>query len=640
MQIDSTQIQKYLSGVAEDYILELISKPQLCMGFIYKAKNKIQQLLTQQLLILDDLLISLKYVKNTEKQITNTLTSAKTTATQMGYGQTAVDKYKSKLAKFLSQANIKSGNSDEFAKTDVDAKEDIFGAIKTFMEIQEQLEILISNFKNTEEDLKKIDVRKLLKIAANKVSTELPLLDESKNDVSKISLAIDLYSSASVLEYLESLSSFYEEVFSPILSSSKPKDMSFKGKSEEVTAQSYSLPYPRVVTSGEFKFTTDTIHSIDFPSTAAKNRAYILSESVNPTFDIPPNTRLYLKITAPIPPAGSPLLPETFVTDVGVIPITIPSGIQSFASVASAITAGMLVNNVMIVPTQFGYADHFSINGSNRLMIYGDSAVTKIEVISAPIGYVPILTFIPAKPSNHESLGLAIGASQPIDTPSYKDVKDCISYTYPITQETDRLLLTAQTGVNPPLTFQTGLATELGFTNFLPPGNRFTLTPLVNPRDYGVYDGCIFINQIFVDGNTIIGTCPIGEFELEINSDLINLKTLLSISYTSPKDFLKIWGAIFDNPTSSQIIAAENYTKNLIQYLTQLNISLTFIAKESPLLKDVNNYLRVLENKGLDKQVDLLVSCQFSNFFNSTENNKTYGIDLMNSIEEGIKNVP
>lgn len=639
MQVDSTQIQKYLSGVTEDYILELISQPQLCMGFMYKTKNKIQQLLTQQLLILDDLLISLKYVKNIEKQITNTLTSAKTIATQIGYGQTIVDKYKNKLAKFLSQTNIKSGNFDEFAKTDIDAKEDIFGAVKTFIEIQKQIDVLITNFKKSEENLKKIDISTLLKKAANNISAELTALDENKNDVSKISLAIDLYSSASVLEHLESIGSFYEKVFSPILSSTDPVDMNFLGKSENVTAFSYSSPYPQITTSGEFKFTTPTVYSIDFPSTSSKGRAYVLSSTSTPVFNIPTNTRLYLKITAPIPPASSPLLPELFSTDVGVIPITIPSGTQSFSTVASAITAGLLVNNIMLIPTQFGYAEHFAINGSNRLLIYGNSTVAKIEVISAPVGYAPVNVFTLANTSNHTALGLTLGESQPISTPSYQDIKDCISYTYPISQEANKLLLLGQTGINPILSFQPGLATDLGFTNFNPPGNRFTLNPLVNPRDYGIYDGAIFKDEITIDGNIIIGTCPIGIFPIEINSDLIKLKNLIKIEYTSPKSFFDIWGVIIDNPTSSQILAAEKYTKDLKQYLINVNQNLNFVAKDSPLLTKSNSYLKMLESKGLDRQVELLISCLFFEFFTSTSNDKTYGIDLMTNIEESIKNV-
>jgi hypothetical protein len=609
------------------------------MGLIYKTKNHIQQLITQQLIILNDLLVSLKYVKNTEKNITNTLVNAKTTVTQIGYGQNVIDKYKTKLAKFLSEANIKSGNSDEFAKTDIDAKEDIFGAVKTFMEIQTQLDFLVENFKNTEKDLKKIDIEKLLKNAANKIGTELPALDDSKNDVSKISLAIDLYSSASVLEYLSSMSSFYEKVFSPILSSKNPIDMNFVGKSEEVESFSYSLTYPQTTTSGEFKFTANNVYSIDFPSSSAKNKAYVLSSTTNPTFTIPTNTRLYLKITAPIPPAGIALLPETFVTDVGVVPITLPTGVQSFSSIASAITAGLLVNDIMLVPTQFGYAEHFAVNGTNRLMIYGNSTVTKIEIISAPIGYTPPLTFIPAKPSNHESLGLSLGSSQPINTPLYKDIKDCVSYTYPITQEADRLLIKGQTGTNPTLTFQSGLAIELGFTNFSPPKNRFTLFPLVNPRDYEIYDGCIFKDELTIDGNVLVGTCPIGTFPIEINADLIKVKSFLSFSYDSPDKFLDVWGVIFDNPTSTQILSAEEYTKKLIIYLTEVNNNLIFEAKNSPILQKTNNYLRLLENKGLDRQIDLLTSCRFSEFFDTTSDNKTYGIDLMHSIEEGIKNV-
>jgi hypothetical protein len=73
--------------------------------------------------------------------------------------------------------------------------------------------------------------------------------------------------------------------------------------------------------------------------------------------------------------------------------------------------------------------------------------------------------------------------------------------------------------------------------------------------------------------------------------------------------------------------------------LTEVNNNLIFEAKNSPILQKTNNYLRLLENKGLDRQIDLLTSCRFSEFFDTTSDNKTYGIDLMHSIEEGIKNV-
>jgi hypothetical protein len=321
------------------------------------------------------------------------------------------------------------------------------------------------------------------------------------------------------------------------------------------------------------------------------------------------------------------------------VPITLPSGIQSFSTVATAITNGLLLNDVTITLTQFGYAEHFAINGSNRLLIYGNSNVTKIEVIPPPAYVFPVFNVVTAKASNNDALFLPFQTSYPVSQPKYKDIADCISYTYPLSIENNKLKIVGQTGLTPSLTFQTGLSTDLGFTSFSVPKNEFTLIPLVNPKDYGVYDGCIFNDELSIDGNTIKGNCPAGIFDVSIYPDLVKLKPISKITKKPFDEFESIWGPILSSPSPEQILAAEKYTTDLLAYLNNLLTSFNFTAKSSPLLTDADNYLKILENKGLDKLVNYLLASKFSTFFFAAEDEKSFGLALMSKIEKSIKNV-
>lgn len=645
--ITTSQLSLYLSGSGvPDFILNILSKPQILLAFMYKSKNNIQALLKQQVVILNDMLSSIEYIKNVEKTLPGNLVEAQTAILQSTYAGTVdVSKYKDKITSFLNPANIRSGSSESFGKTNIDSKEDITSDIQTFKGLQAQLDTAISSFNNIEEDLKSIDIVKTItKNLSSSISERLPTLNDNKDQVSKIGLSIDLFSSVSALQFINSLD-INNGVFAPLVSNTIPADLNIVGISESIKATALSNVYPQSTTHSDFKFTVDgTVYAIDFPSIVAKGRKYVVSTQSSTSYTIPANRRLYVKVTCPTLPQQQVLLPENILTPPGVIGIDVPAGTYTVSSIANIITSGLNVVDTGAVLTQFGFCSEFGKIGSNRLMIYGKSDVTNIEIVPEPGVYNTItFLYVSAKASCHNELFLQFGSTP---TLSYQDLRDCVNYYYPITLEENRLRLSSGTsGPNSTLTFQTSISTDIGFTNFVPIVNSFSLNSkgtTLNPRDFGLYDGVIFQGPLTINGNDLIGNSPYGTFNVIIYPDLIKLRDILSLtkSYKSPIEFDSVWSPILSDPSPAQILAAKAYTKNLISYLQDYINKLEYTAKDSPILKVANDLLNLLESKNLTALISYLNNSQFSKFFNAAlnENDSSLGLTLMKTIEDGVKN--
>ncbi len=652
LQVDTSQLSLYLENAGvPDFVISLLSKPQVLLAFMYKTGNAVQALLAQQNLVLNDLLNSLTYVRNTEKTLNTNLTEAKIVLSRFdSSGKIQVDKYKEKIMAFLKDANVKSGSSDQFGKTNIDSQEDIFVGVQAFLSIQQALSLLITNLASVKEDIATLTVvNTITKNLSTFNITRLTQLDESKNDVSKVGLAIDLFSSVTVFDYLASVANFNEAIFQPLVSKTIPVNMSILAKSEDLVATSLSNPYPQTISHNDFRVAIDgTPITVDFPSTNAMGRAYVLASQGSASYNIPVNTRLYVKVTCPILPAAITLTPEGFQVPSGYIPIDIPSGTQTFSSIIGSITSGLFVNDTGMIPTQFATCDHFSTGVTDRIMIYGKSDVTSIEIVSAPGDYNHLTgLYTQARASCHDSLFLSLGKSNPVNQPSFLDLRDCLNLEFPVSLENNCLRITSgSVGVGSSVEFQTSIATDIGFTDNEPEPTKFNLISngvALNPLDLGLYNGCLLNNTpITISGNDIIYAGPNGTFEVSIFTDLIKMLPIIQKlkTYKPPVDFERVWTPILSNPTNGQIETARVYTSSLKASIEAFSSGLLFKAENSSILEQANQLLNVLESRGLTLLETNLNQSRFSDFFNNalTTDKSSYGLQLMSTIEKGVKN--
>ena len=638
----------------ESYYLPFLTKPQLCLILFLKSKNVLLSLLKKQLQIVDSISYSIKYLNNIEDTITTSMTDLKVALLQLEASQqtTALKDYQDKVKVFLSKLALKSGSSQEMAQTNIDSKEDIYTALQTFLLVDKDIQKLLSNLKSFNKQLEQVNLgSSVVKNISIESRNQITSLDLQKNEVSNVSIATNLLSSSSLLSYFTKVPSLIEGVYSPLVSNTLPASEEIYGYPESLAAVSLSNSYPQTVTHDEFKATIDgTSYTIPFPSLAAKSRVYLRASQSSTSFTIPTNSRLYLKITCPVLP-NSRLLPEGPLCPIGTLAIDLPSGVQSFSTIASTITTALLAFDTGLVPVQFGFCSEFIVNGSKILMIYGKSDVTQLEIVTPPGEWNNTTgIYTPAYQSAHTALFLSYSKSEPLNTPSYTDLLAVVGTYLPISLVNDKLQITSNlTGSASSLAFTSSISTDIGFTNAVPVTNTIVLKSrgqTLNPTILGLYSGCIYKDTL---GNTAVITVLNNALTLSItvpNEQKVQLQIYPDCTFAVQSlllviqsiqnhaaQFTDTLGPLIIYPTLQQIEVAKLYLEQLKTTLTTLIANLTYSIKASPLKNIVDSLLTELEQKGLDKLAVSLTQCDLQGFFSGQVNSSSFGLQTMTSME-------
>ena len=653
--ISNENLTNYLQQTkVPSYYLNFLTIPQLCLVLFNKARNRLLTLLKTQLQILDTINNGLLFITNYEKPVTASLTDLKVPLLQIDLSGNFnnLDNYKKKVTDFLSTLSLKSGSSNTFAQSSIDSQEDIYTSFLAFSTVQKDIDVLLANLKSFESQLQAVDLYKtVVQNLSNYSRSQIDNIDQQKDDISKISIATDLLASTSVMDYFKNLGTLIDGVYLPIVSNKIPASEEIYGYPELVSAISISNEYPQTTTHQDFKVTIDgTAHSIDFPSTSAKGRSYLLATQSAASYTIPVNTRLYIKITCPTLPM-SRLLPEGPLCPIGTLAIDLPSGVQTFSAIATAITNGLYAFDTGAVMVHFGYCEAFSIAGSNRLLIYGKSDVTQLEIVTGPGKWVGVTgIYTPSYDSCNSALFFNYSKSQPTNSPSYQDLKDCLAYYIPITFALNKLQIQSPTtGPNSSIVFTTSIATDIGFINSNPQPSYLTLksrsVALVLTK-LNVYTGCYYqdvygnLCQLVVNGNQIqlpIAVPNVEKIQLEIFPDLtFVVKAMLPIVKSILPYAEKLGetlSPILNNPTSTQIIIAKNYTSQIISSINSIVTMLTIDVKDSVFIQLVNTLLNQLESAGLSKLIANLNNLDLSSFFAAQMDDSSFGLKTMSKIE-------
>ncbi len=653
--VSNENLQTYLQqSKVPGYYLSFLATPQLSLVLFNKCRNKLLTLLKSQLEIISLMKNALLFISNYEKPITASMTDLKIPLLQFDTSGNLnnLEDYKKRVTSFLSTLPLKSGSSNTFAQTAIDSQEDIYTGLLTFFAVQKDIDALLVKMKSFETQLAEIDLYKtVVRNLSNYSRNQIDNIDQQKDDISKISIATDLLASTSVMEYFKNLGSLIDGVYLPIVSNKIPASEEIYGYPEQVSAIAVSNEYPQTITHQDFKVAIDgTNYSVDFPSTNAKGRSYLLATQSSASYSIPVNTRLYIKITCPTLPM-SRLLPEGPLCPIGTLAIDIPSGTQTFTAIATAITNGLYAFDTTAVMVHFGYCEAFSIAGSNRLLIYGNSDITELEIVTGPGKWDNVTgIYTSSYASCHSELFFNYSKSAPINTPSYQDLKDCLLYYFPVELILNKLQITSPTtGPNSSISFSSSISTDLGFTNSLPQPSYLLLKSKgveANLSLLRIYSDCYYQDvygnfcQLIVNGNQIelpISIPNVEKIELKIFPDLTFIvKEILGIikMITSYSDKLEeTWLPILNNPTNTQIIVAKRYLDQVAISITNIVSSLTIDVKNSPLTQLTNSLFNQLESMGLTKLVNNLNSLDLTSFFAAQMDDSSFGLDTMSKIE-------
>ena len=93
------------------------------------------------------------------------------------------------------------------------------------------------------------------------------------------------------------------------------------------------------------------------------------------------------------------------------------------------------------------------------------------------------------------------------------------------------------------------------------------------------------------------------------------------------------------NPTTAAISAASNLVQDLAAHVTALQAILDIYS--APLVEGVDRIIETYRQQGADRAVDVLISAQFSTFFNLTQNETSYNGDLREAVRQvNINDLP
>lgn len=637
--IDLSFLDTYLDSF-ENILFMFINNQNLPLCFIYKANNKLTKLLTDYINLIDTLISSINYINNLEKKPKSSTDVQTSILLSKGNATTQL---KDKLFSYVSSfQDFKTSSNNEIKESNIDSSENIYAAIAYLEQINIQILELVNNISSFPP---KISFEELRLTLLDKLLNIVKQTESASTNQSPISSLINLVSSFS---FYENATNTYN-VYSPLVSKTIPKDLSIYAIQQKTFAEAMSNAFPQPTTSTLFLMNIDGVaFSIPFPSFLGQGRTYMLGSGTS--FNIPPNTRLYFKFNSTPLPHSSFLIPEGFAIDDGYIAIEIPAGVISLTTLIDTLNAGFNEFDTSFVKRQFATAAHFS-NGTNRLLIYGNTFVDSFSIIPPP-GFYNTATFIYTSANNscNNEVNLPFGTSKNPLLPDYKDLVDCINYFSPnvsIQENRIRVLSTKQ-GASASLNFPASISTDIGLSNTNSFAEEVFLQSngqTVSPTSLGIVTGYKLKDVrgehiINVSNSITYNDIPnLDKFDVEIYTDLINIvkNILLKVSFTNKHtELINLIRPLVNKPTIEQLNEAKNKLPILKQYYQGVLSSLSFIAVNSPLLELSNKLLAFLEQKGYTKLIDYLNKADFENFFTAVKEKKN--LSFNQALADSISN--
>lgn len=633
--IDLSFLDTYLD-IYEQIQYLFLTNQNLPLVFEFKTINRIRKYLVDYVSILNSISNSLNYIRNFEKEGKS---SASLETQILLSNAKSSEEIKKSLYEYLSALqNFKTTSTENIAESDIDALENIYTGLVYLSEINNAVEPLLSNSRKFPPSL---DFSHLRNSLLDKLSIFVKQTESAKKLQSPISSVINLISSFSFYE--NSLDSY--DVYSPVVSPNRPKDLNIYAKREAVKAVATSNPFPQTVSHTDFRATIDgNSYTIPFPSSIGQGRIYILSSVVN-TINITTNKRLYLNIAGILKPKGL-LLPEGVQLEDGILAIDFPAGSYTRDSIVSTINAGLTYPDNALGTTNFGSCSAFSIS-LDRFVISINALFPTFSVVMNPGSWNNVTgVYTNSRPSCHEEIGLLLSSDKSYTNIDYQDLRDCISYYFPITLSNDVLVIeSVNSGESASITFSNSISTDIGFTDVVSINNSISLysgQEVQNPISLGVDVGYSIVDD---NGKHVITSLiPItyssppnkNSFNVNIYTDLVDIvKNYLFTSISLPhKEILNIWTPIINNPLPEQVNEARSKTKVYIDKIQQSINLITYTVQNSALFTSANDLLELLESKGYNKLIFYLDNADFSSFFTAleTKSNLSFNQALADSL--------
>lgn len=675
------EVQASLESVAVAFLLS----PQVALYFVLLAKNALQQNIQSDIDIIDYLIKATDDVENPDTQITDTSDLVEAQAAlvevdrlgRLGSDVKAYDRYSSAVNRFLDRrlaSSLKRRRRNEFERSGFEAKQDLFRVLAAFEPVHSLLSSKLSTLSNSITDFESVDLTRIVSTrTVSKVRTSLQkvLKTITNGTSSKTVVALELLAGAAALQSISNV----RKIFDPLVDtgtfptgreirvSAEPAKARARGTEVDLTYDLSGVSPPWV-----FAMTVDpengggTPFSVTLPHASASGRAWVASARADDGFGnfTITDDKLYVQLEGPAPTYPDPVV---------IVTVTLPTGVQTFSTLVStidsALSAGGYGNCVELAPNSF------------RFLIYGDSAVTKITLRSAIQGSFDISgNYTASDPVANETLGFVDDQeSRDIGLFTPEELADLLglNITGATFEAVDNALEIESDleSVDSSLLFSAGVADELGFSGEVRSEPSYLVLvedgEEVDPTSLGLTAGSM-VAVIDLDDTSRSINDPIASFDgthmvfesslplprvdsqtVRVVSPLVQaVQTVLGIvrPYVGTFDddsiaFQRLLSPLLSRPTLAQVNDAKSGLQEVRARLDTLRTDLMAVTvreDQTEFVTVARSIIASLEERGLDRAVDLLAEGSFSSFFSLTSEIASKSSRFMKAIEEVGRN--
>ncbi len=662
------EINALLETVATTFLLY----PQATLPIILRAKNSLRQIVQGDLSAVEFMLKALGDISNPDVPITDTsdLVEAQVALVELDrlgrVGQTvqAFDRYQRAIDRFLDEQlapTLKRNARREFERTGPEAKQDLFSMLPQFSAAHGVMIQQLKNLQGSISDFRSVDLTKIVSTAnISRVRSSLKKVRTriESGTLSKTVAALELLSGKSSLLSISDTG----DLFDPTIKTGEiPPRRTISGNSEDARATALSTEGPWTLGGGTWTFagTMDPLSSVPqafsftIPGPGVSGRAYISSEVSSGTLNIPVNSTLYIHVVGgssseyEIALTSGPSVPiATLITDINTALGADGACIQNPGTFGFLIFGSSGVTRLSIRPVASGLGGVFNSNPSAHELL----------------GFTTNQTSLPIGQFTADSLAAAIRNQLPSGVVSVEENKVRITSEFPSVRYSS-LLFNDSAGIQDVFGFSGALEPLPAYIELVENGQA------LSPEDLGVFIGSV-VTAVEDDVPPILGS-NVRTLNNEPVTDIQGTKLFFAPEVTVPRGNLSRFvltapvvaavqslvqglsafltsfdgdtsavqrslSPIASTPTRAQVNDAKRALSSVqtkLQNLLSVLDGITVRPERSEFNDVAEQVVFALEERGLDRAIDLLTTGQFSTFFSLDKETSAKSSRLLKAME-------
>lgn len=645
------------TAVLESVALSFLLYPQAALSFVLQAKNVLQQITSTDKDLVAYFLKALDDIENPDEPITDTsdLVAAQSALVEVDrIGRVSNDvraygRYIAAVNDFMDQklaTSLKRRNKNEFERTGDEAKQDLFRVLSVFGPthglMAAKLDLLLAGVDN----FRSVSLTKVVStrtISRVRSSLSQVITGIQKQQLSKTAVAIELLSGASALSAVSNTRDIYDPT---IDTGTAPSGRIISISSERVSAIStgdaatHSLG--ALGTPWTFVSVVDgTTYNVQLPIAGASGRCYVKAFSGSSTYNIQVGQNvLYVQFDGITPPAT-----EAAMVRAVSVPTGVSVGIASILAALNHVSTGLIDGTAAQLGT------------TGRIVIYGSSSVTKITIKNGDRGTFDLIdgVYTPVIGTVHVVLGFS--DEQTSSDPNLFSPADLIDLLGPymplatlsLNAAGEATIATDSTELTSSVSFSGAVAETFGFSgshipepSFLeliengaaidPTGIGIFVDSVVSASDFqSLSNKNLFAPITRIEGTRLRFASDVGlprctESHVRIIAPIVftvqtlldNIRPFQGTFDQDARDLQRVLSPILSKPTLAQINDAKRVLQGILDNLDALLTQLagTVVRADRTEFDLVSRQIAAsLEERGLDKALELLQGCQFSDFF-------------------------